>query len=111
MSDLPGKMKACQVVEFKKPYQINEVDTPQEVGEYDLLVKTAVASLCHTDFMVLNGVFDTKLPHTGSHEGTGKVVKVGSKVNNFKVGDRIMAGIPKSQCGYVGQVDIGAVLK
>lgn len=99
MSELPKKMKAAQVVEFKKPYQINDVDTPKDIGEYDILVKTAVASLCHTDFMVLNGVFPTQLPHTGSHEGTGTVIRVGTKVNNFKKGDRIMAGIPKSQCG------------
>lgn len=52
MSELPSKMKAAQVVEFKQPYKLNEVDVPKDVGDYDILVKTAVASLCHTDFMV-----------------------------------------------------------
>lgn len=46
-----------------------------------MLLKTAVASLCHTDHMVLAGIFPAKLPMTGSHEGTGVVVAVGSKVN------------------------------
>lgn len=93
-------MTAVQVVEFKKPWKINTVPTPKELGDYDLLVKTAVASLCHTDSMVIDGMFpNTGLPRTGSHEGTGTVVEVGSKVKNFKKGDRVMSGIPKEQCG------------
>lgn len=99
VSGIPSEMKAVQVVEFKKPWQINQVPTPKELGDYDLLVKTAVASLCHTDSMVLDGVFsNAKLPQTGSHEGTGTVVEVGAKVKNFKKGDRVMSGIPKEQC-------------
>lgn len=96
---IPGEMTAVQVVEFHKPYEINKVSTPKEIGEYDLLVKTAVASLCHTDSMVIDGMFpNAKLPQTGSHEGTGTVTQVGTKVNNFKKGDRVMSGIPRSQC-------------
>ncbi|KAK4915552.1 hypothetical protein LTR66_017077, partial [Elasticomyces elasticus] len=93
---IPNEMQAFQVVEYHKPHQLNTVKTPQEIGEYDLLVKTAVASLCHTDSMVQEGMFDGGLPRTGSHEGTGKVVQVGSKVKNFKAGDRVMSGIPKN---------------
>lgn len=43
-------------------------------------------------------MFPSGLPRTGSHEGTGTVVQVGSKVDNFKKGDRIMSGIPRNQC-------------
>ncbi|KPI42155.1 Alcohol dehydrogenase 4, mitochondrial [Cyphellophora attinorum] len=96
---IPKDMTAVQVVEFKQPYKIHKVPTPQKLGDYDILVKTAVASLCHTDAMVRNGVFPTKLPCTGSHEGTGIVVAKGSKVDTFKEGDRVMSGIPKSACG------------
>lgn len=95
---IPPEMTAVQVVEYHKPWKINTVKTPQELGEHDILVKTAVASLCHTDSMVLEGMFPTGLPRTGSHEGTGTVVQVGSKVKNFKKGDRVMSGIPKNQC-------------
>ena len=49
--------------------------------------------------MVREGKFPTQLPCTGSHEGTGIVVAVGSKVDNFKEGDRIMSGIPVNECG------------
>lgn len=109
VSGLPGKMTAVQVVEYHKPWKINQVDTPSKIGEYDLLVKTAVASLCHTDSMVLEGMFPTGLPRTGSHEGTGTVVEVGSKVQGFKKGDRVMSGIPKGACNScincAGEID------
>lgn len=55
VDSIPGEMKAVQVVEYKKPHQINTVATPKELGDYDILVKTAVASLCHTDSMVQQG--------------------------------------------------------
>ena len=65
---------------FGKPYKIHKVPTPTTLGDYDVLLKTAVASLCHTDGMVVDGKFPTKLPCTASHEGTGVVVAVGNKV-------------------------------
>jgi len=49
--------------------------------------------------MVRDGVFNTKLPVTGSHEGSGTVVGVGSAVENFQIGDRVMAGIAYHPCG------------
>lgn len=55
VESIPREMKAVQVVEYKKPHQINTVSTPKELGDYDILVKTAVASLCHTDSMVQQG--------------------------------------------------------
>jgi propanol-preferring alcohol dehydrogenase len=70
-----------------------------KLGEQDILLKTAVASLCHTDLMVLDGVFHTRLPITMSHEGTGVVVAVGTQVSDFKVGDRVMTGIKVHACG------------
>lgn len=49
--------------------------------------------------MVVAGKFPTKLPCTASHEGTGIVKAIGSKVTNFKVGERVMSGLPKNACG------------
>lgn len=94
---VPQEMLACQVVEFKQPYKIHKIPAPQpsSLGPYDLLVKTAVASLCHTDGMVSEGIMGTKLPCVASHEGSGSVVAVGSEVRGFKQGDRVMNGIFK----------------
>lgn len=90
-------MRAVQVVEYNKPYQINTVAVPQP-GPHDIIVKVAVASYCHTDALVASGVFGTQLPVTASHEGSGTVAAIGSAVTTFKPGDRVMCGIPLHPC-------------
>jgi propanol-preferring alcohol dehydrogenase len=74
------------------------VPVPKDLSPNDLLIKVAVASLCHTDFMVQEGIMGTKLPCTGSHEGAGTVVATGSDVKGFQVGDRVMSGIIYHPC-------------
>lgn len=98
---LPREMLAVQIVEFNKPYKIHRIPTPDpsSLKPYEILVKTAAASYCHTDSMVVEGKYPTKLPCIASHEGVGMVVAVGSKVQNFRVRDRVMAGVPMGACG------------
>jgi len=100
-TDIPQKMKAIQVTEYKRPYVLRDVDVPSDLEPADMLVKVAVASNCHTDSMVQNGVFGTKLPVTASHEGSGTVVALGLEAEKlgFKVGSRVMCGIPYHACG------------
>lgn len=100
VESLPKKMKAIQIVEFNKPYEIREVDVPHDISPDDLIVKVAVASNCHTDGMVQSGVFGAPLPQTASHEGSGTVVAVGSEAakRGFKEGDRVMCGLPLHPC-------------
>lgn len=93
-----ANIMVCQ--QFHKPYQIHEVPTPRPLGPYDVLLKVAVASLCHTDGMVSAGIMGTKLPCIGSHEGAGTVVDVGSSVTELHTGDRVMAGLPRNRCGH-----------
>ena len=104
LESVPKKMKAIQVVEYNKPYEIREVDVPQDLQPTDLLVKVAVASNCHTDSMVQQGIMGTKLPCTASHEGAGTVVALGdlAKERGFKEGMRVMCGIPLHPCGKCG---------
>jgi propanol-preferring alcohol dehydrogenase len=98
---LPETMLACQIVEYNKPHQIRRIQTPKphELGPHDLLLKVAVASLCHSDLEYLSGNLYNKLPVTASHEGTGVVVARGSAVTKWQVGDRIMAGQTYGRCG------------
>lgn len=93
-------MLAVQLVEFNKPYKIHKVPTPSSLGPYDLLLKVTVASYCHTDSMVQAGLMGTKLPCIPSHEGAGTVAAVGSKIVEFKIGDRVMLGLPRNRCGH-----------
>ncbi|CZT42734.1 related to alcohol dehydrogenase [Rhynchosporium secalis] len=97
---IPEKMLAAQVVEFEKPYKIHEIETPgKDLNEHDMLVKVAVGSLCHTDGMVSKGIMGTKLPCVASYEGAGTVVQVGSSVNDFKAGDRVLCSLTYHRCG------------
>lgn len=64
-----------------------------------MLIKVAVGSLCHTDGMVSDGIMGTKLPCIASHEGAGTVVKLGSAVKEFQVGDRILCSLTYHRCG------------
>jgi propanol-preferring alcohol dehydrogenase len=96
---IPSEMRAIQVTAYNKPYSINTIPVPSSLEPHDILLKIAVASNCHTDSMVQSGVFGTALPVTASHEGAGTVVAIGSSVQNFKVGDRVMSGIPLHPCG------------
>lgn len=97
--DLPTKMWAAQVVEFNSPYKVHQIPLPSDLAPKDLLIKVAVASLCHTDSMVSAGNMGTPLPCTASHEGAGTIVAIGSSVKDFAVGDRVMAGLLYHACG------------
>lgn len=90
---------ANQNRQFKKPYKIHEISVPgKELDEHDMLVKVAVASLCHTDGMVTDGIMGTPLPCVGSHEGSGTVVRVGSAISEFQAGDRVLCSLVYHRC-------------
>lgn len=95
---VPETMLAAQVVEFNKPHQVRSIPTPTKLKPFEMLVKIAVASFCHTDVMVTAGHFGSKLPITGSHEGVGTVVATGSDVAEFKAGDRVLNGLAYCRC-------------
>jgi D-arabinose 1-dehydrogenase-like Zn-dependent alcohol dehydrogenase len=100
-------MRAIRVVAFNKPYQLQTIPVPTSLGPHDLLVKIAVASHCHTDGMVASGTFSSTLPMTASHEGSGTVVKLGTAVRDFALGDRVMCGLPLHPCGKCGDCVTG----
>ncbi len=49
--------------------------------------------------MVSAGIMGTKLPCTASHEGAGTVVKVGSAIKEFEIGDRVLCSLQYHRCG------------
>lgn len=75
-----------------------------EVEDYEVLVKHEGCVICNsTEWMIVDKLFATKdYPIVLGHESFGKVVKVGNKVKNFKLGDRVICSnaIPK---GYDGK--------
>tara|TARA_R110001599_G_scaffold353733_1_gene595933 strand:+ start:28683 stop:29714 length:1032 start_codon:yes stop_codon:yes gene_type:complete len=95
------KMQAAVVEEFGKPLVLSELDIPSpKAGQ--ILVKTEVCGVCHTDLHAARGDWPLKPnpPFTPGHEGIGLVVEVGPGVTNVSVGDRV--GVPwlYSACGH-----------
>lgn len=55
-----------------------------------ILVKIALASLCHSDLMLLDGLFSGPgRPVILGHKAVGHMKKCGAGMKGFKAGDRI----------------------
>jgi threonine dehydrogenase-like Zn-dependent dehydrogenase len=79
----PGKLEVTQLARPK-------------VGPYQALVKTEVAVLCNsTDAKLISGHFPgvSTFPMALGHEGAGIVQEIGTKVRNFRPGDRAIGGL------------------
>lgn len=78
----------------KAPLRLGEWPEPQ-LREDDILVEVHAAALNLLDAKVRDGEFKSILPYRPpfilGHDVAGKVVRVGSKVRAFKVGDEIYA--------------------
>jgi len=82
-------MKAIIVEEVNK-LGVRDIPEP-EAGEYQARVKVVAASLCNsTDAKILHGEFAGPPPTILGHEAAGKIIELGSKVRNYKVGDLVV---------------------
>ncbi len=62
-------------------------------GPDQVLIKVRACGVCRTDLHVVDGELpDPKLPIIPGHEIVGSVVETGTKVDSFRIGDRI--GVP-----------------
>ena len=67
-----------------------ERETPQ-IGPYDALVRTTVMAMCTTDVhLVKTAAWPKALGKVFGHESVGTVEEVGSKVKDFRPGDRVI---------------------
>lgn len=93
------KMKAL-VVYGDGNVALELVPTPK-YGDYEALVKVQASALCGTDMKILHNSLKgyADYPTILGHEGVGKVVAVGKKVRNFKVGDSVVLPYILGKCG------------
>jgi D-arabinose 1-dehydrogenase-like Zn-dependent alcohol dehydrogenase len=79
---------------------LQEIPVPT-IGDNDLLVKVRAAGFCHTDYQVYEGVYQSKLPLTPSHEPVGTVVAVGQHAarQNWLIGQRVGVLNFRHACG------------
>jgi len=91
-------MKAA-IIECHGSITVREMPEP-EVGEYDALCELLYGATCTgTDSHIIAGTFPwvSPLPTVLGHESVGRVIQIGAKVRNFRVGDLVTrVGTPPS---------------
>ena len=83
-------MKAAVLREINKPLVIEDVQVDNP-GPREVLVRTAAAGVCHSDYHFMNGSYATALPSIMGHESAGIVEKVGADVSYLKPGDHVIS--------------------
>ncbi|KAH7564741.1 hypothetical protein ACOSP7_021553 [Xanthoceras sorbifolium] len=70
-------------------------------GEKDVTLKVLYCGICHSDLHLLkNDWGDSIYPLVPGHEIVGVVTEIGSKVEKFKVGDKVGVGPVVGSCGH-----------
>ena len=84
-----------------------------EVGANQILIRTAACALNFADLLMIKGTYQETptLPFTLGMEVAGDVAAVGSKVTNFKVGDRAAAFSGSDGLAELCAVDTSRCLK
>src|SRR5262245_37199508 len=82
-------MKAAVLYEVNKPLVIEDISVPNP-GPREVLIRTKVAGLCHSDLHFIEGLYPHPLPAVLGHESAGVVEKVGSDVTYVKPGDHVV---------------------
>lgn len=83
-------MKAAIFIEPGK-IEIEEKPIPQ-VGPNDALVKITTTTICGTDVHILKGEYPVAKGLTVGHEPVGIIEKLGSNVQGYEEGQRVIAG-------------------
>ena len=82
-------MKAAVLYEVNQPLVVEEINTKKPQA-HEVLVRTAVAGLCHSDLHFIEGLYPHPLPVVMGHESAGVVELVGSEVTYVKPGDHVV---------------------
>ncbi|TDD53379.1 NADP-dependent oxidoreductase [Saccharopolyspora elongata] len=87
-------MRAFVFDKYKQP--VHEAEAPEPtVGDHDVLVRVNAASVNQLDERIREGQFKPILPYKTplilGHDVAGTVIRIGSKVRDFKPGDRVFA--------------------
>ena len=87
---MPRMMKAAVFVE---PGRIEIAEKPiPDVGPNDALVRITTTTICGTDVHILKGEYPVAKGLTVGHEPVGVIEKLGSAVQGYAEGQRVIAG-------------------
>ena len=101
-------MKAA--VCFQANSRLDVVDLDQEgprTGE--ARVKVMGAGICHSDWHIMNGDWETTLPMVLGHEAAGRVEEVGPGVANVRPGDHVIFSF-RPHCGRCFYCSTGRII-
>lgn len=87
---LPTKMRAAIFIEPGKII-LGEKPLPKP-GPLDALIRITMTTICGTDIHILKGEYPVKSGLTIGHEPVGVIAKLGTQVQGFNVGQRVIAG-------------------
>jgi len=97
---IPQKMKAAVLHDWGD-LRYEDVETPS-YGPHEVLCRVSGCGICATDVHIakgeLKGIYPPRLPFVMGHEWYGEVVALGSEVEGFSVGQRVI-GEPQKGCG------------
>jgi propanol-preferring alcohol dehydrogenase len=81
-----------------KPLELEELPVPEPAPE-QILVRVSACGVCHTELDEIEGRRKPKLPVILGHEVVGRVEKLGSHANKFKLEERVGIAWIYSACG------------
>jgi D-arabinose 1-dehydrogenase-like Zn-dependent alcohol dehydrogenase len=97
-----AKMRVVQVARPKAPLEVVERDVP-EAGPGTVRIKVDACGVCHSDVVVVEGLFPgIEYPRVPGHEVVGVVDAIGAGVAGFVKGQRVGVGW---NGGYDGTCD------
>lgn len=98
-------MSMMKAAVFIEPGRIELVDKPiPPVGPNDALVRITTTTICGTDVHILKGEYQVAKGLTIGHEPVGIIEKLGSNVQGYHEGQRVIAGaICPSFSSYASQ--------
>jgi len=108
-------MQTMKATVFVEPGRIELREKPiPEVGPLDALVRVTTTTICGTDVHILKGEYPVASGLTIGHEPVGVIERLGSAVQGYEEGRRVIAGAITPSgwsnaclCGYCSQDGAG----
>jgi len=93
-------MRSVQISKPKGPLEMVERDLP-EPDAAQVRIKVQACGICHSDSVTKDGLLPgIEYPRVPGHEVAGLIDKVGSKVTEWKTGQRVGVGWHGYHCGH-----------
>ena len=86
--------KTYKAVEVAAPSNLRIVERPiPQPGQGQVLIRVEACGICHTDSLTVEGQFPgLSFPRVPGHEVAGRIEAIGSRVSQWRVGQRVGVG-------------------